>query len=179
MFGKGHDFHGKKISPMQVAILILLRRRPMYGYEVLTELRQWFEGAWTPQTGSIYLALKRLDEHGLVVSEKRDETDYYHITEAGNRWVLEALAMSPRDIKLMTRYFELIGIAADDVIRMDTGRPGPFAQMFEDEGADADERRRKLEAARERIARHLAEIDRELRKLEDEGREEGRDDRDR
>jgi DNA-binding PadR family transcriptional regulator len=178
MFGKGHDFKGKKVSPMQVAILILLRRRPMYGYEVLTELRQWFDGVWAPQTGSIYPALKRLEEHGLVTSEKRDDVDYYHIAEAGDSWTMEVLARSPKDIRLMTRYFELIGIAADDIMRTDGGR-SMFAQMFEDEDMDTEARRRKLEAARERIARHLADIDRELRELEGTGTKEGRDERDR
>lgn len=177
MFGKGHDYKGKKVSPMQVAILILLRRRPMYGYEVLTELRQWFDGVWVPQTGSIYPALKRLEEHELVASDKRDDVDYYHITEAGDEWVLGVLSRSPRDIRLMTRYFELIGIAADDAILRDQGRPSPFVQLFEDEDMDEETRRSKLMAKRERISTLLADIDAELRELEI--RKEGRDERDR
>ncbi|MBI0582803.1 MAG: helix-turn-helix transcriptional regulator [Methanomassiliicoccus sp.] len=174
MFGKGHDYNGKRISPMQVAILILLRRRPMYGYEVLTELRARFDGVWNPQTGSIYPALKRLDEHGLVAAERRDDTDYYHITEAGDGWILEVLQRSPRDLRLMTRYFELIGTAADDAISMDAERPGAFSQMFEDDDIDAAARERKLRAARERIAKLLANIDRELEEVERNRNEGGR-----
>jgi DNA-binding PadR family transcriptional regulator len=40
MFGKDHDYMGSRIIPMQLVILLLLRKRPMYGYEVLKELRE-------------------------------------------------------------------------------------------------------------------------------------------
>jgi DNA-binding PadR family transcriptional regulator len=76
---------------MQLVILILLRDRPMYGYEVLKELRDRFEGVGTPKTGSIYPSLKRLEEHGLISSEKRDGTDYYHISDKGTAWVIGEL----------------------------------------------------------------------------------------
>lgn len=169
MFGKGHDFNGKKVSPMQVAILVLLRPRPMYGYEVLTALREHFEGVWTPQTGSIYPALRRLEEHGLVASERRDDTDYYSITEVGGQWVLGVLTRSPRDVRLMARYFELLGTASADIIRLDGNVPGPFSQMFEDDSEDRDVKAAKLRAARERLMVFLAQIEKELEELENEG----------
>ena len=43
-------------------MLVLLENKPLYGYELLKVLRDRFEGVWTPQTGTVYPALKRLEE---------------------------------------------------------------------------------------------------------------------
>ncbi len=167
MFGRGHEFMGKKVSPLQITILILLRKGPMYGYEVLKALRDHFEGAWTPQTGSIYPALKRLEGSGLVLSDQRDGTDYYSLAPAGRDLVLEVLVHSPRDLRLMTRYFDLLGLAADeldgDIVRSDR-----FINIFEsgDQEEDVDRRTKRLRKVREHIAEHLAMIDKELNELE-------------
>jgi DNA-binding PadR family transcriptional regulator len=154
---------------MKTVILLLLRERPMYGYEVLKELRERFEGVWSPQTGSIYPALKRMAEHGLVSSEQRDGTDYYSLTEEGNKWVLEKLSHSPRDIRLLTRYLDFLGRAAAGVAHAEDGEHvhGRFAEVFEDDSSDSARRAKKLREARERIAQHLADIDRELKELEE------------
>jgi DNA-binding PadR family transcriptional regulator len=167
MFGTGHDYKGCKISPMQTVILLLLLDRPMYGYEVLKELRDRFEGAWTPQTGSIYPSIKRMVEHGLVSSEQREGTDYYSITEEGRKWVLEMLHHSPRDIRLLIRFLQIMDRAAADVHAEGAERPlGPFSEAFEGENPDVSRRTRRLRAARQKIAEHLAYIDKELAELE-------------
>lgn len=167
MLGKGFEFKGKRVSPLQITILILLRPRPLYGYEVLKALREHFDGVWVPQTGSIYPALKKLEASGLVSSEERDGTDYYSMTEEGNELVVEVLAHSPRDLRLMTRYFDLLGRAAED-LNGEVNRVSMFQRIFEsgDECEDADSRARRLRKARERIAEHLAMIDRELNDVE-------------
>jgi len=169
MFGKGHDFKGCRISPMQLIILLLLMERPMYGYEVLKGLRDYFEGVWTPQTGSVYPALKRMVEHGLLSSEQRDGTDYYSITEEGRKWAQEMLSHSPRDIRLLTRYLEILDRAAASVKHADDDEtvPGRFSVAFEGDNWDISRRTRRLRAARERIAQHLADIDKELKELEE------------
>lgn len=176
MFGKGHDYKGCRISPMQLTILILLRNRPMYGYEVLKELRDRFEGVWNPQTGSIYPALKRLEEHGLVASEKREGTDYYHISDEGRAWIVERLTHSPKDIRLLTRYLEILDRAAADLNLIGEGeqRPGHFSEMFEEDSCDQSRRAKKLREARERIAQHLANIDRELGEFDQENKNGGK-----
>lgn len=168
MFGGRRDHRGCKISPMQLAILLVLTERPMYGYEVLKVLRDRFEGAWTPQTGSIYPALKRLAESGLTSQEQRDGTDYYSLTEEGMEQVRETLRHAPRDIRLLSKYFDLLGETA---IRLHVEEPpGGFSEMFEKEDADQAEHVKKLRRARERIAQHLADIDLELSEIESEER---------
>jgi DNA-binding PadR family transcriptional regulator len=170
MFGTGHDFKGCKISPMQLVILLILRERPMYGYEVLKELRDRFDGVWTPQTGSIYPALKRMAEHGLVTSEQRDGTDYYSISGEGTEWLLEKLHHTPRDIRMITRYLQILDRATADIGQFEDVEPipGRFSEVFEDDSSDISRRAKKLRLARERIAQHLANIDKELEELEEE-----------
>jgi DNA-binding PadR family transcriptional regulator len=166
MFGRGHTYRGNRISPMQLIILILLRDRPMYGYEVLKELRDRFDGVWVPQTGSIYPAIKRLEEHGLVAAEEREGTDYYHITDEGSSWVADEIRRSPRDVRLLARYLQIISraIEADpDILPIVSG---PFAEGFDGDSQDQAMRAKRLRAARTKIAEHLAMIDKELGELE-------------
>jgi DNA-binding PadR family transcriptional regulator len=138
----------------------------MYGYEVLKELRDHFEGLWVPKTGSIYPSLKRLEEHGLIISEKREGTDYYAISDEGKQWVVDELSHAPRDIRMFTRYLEIIGRAADKVPH-DLAVPSHFSEVFEGDPDDGGVRRAaKLRAARDRIAQHLADIDQELQELD-------------
>ncbi len=171
MFGKGHDYKGNRVSPMQLVILLLLRKRPMYGYEVLKELRERFKGVWTPQTGSIYPSIKRLEEHGLVRSEKREGTDYYSLSEEGEKWVMEKVRRSPKDIRILTRYLRMIEEAAADM-HLDGEEPvgecrdATFVDLFEGEETDKARRAKRLRVARAHIAGHLAQIDQELKDLE-------------
>jgi DNA-binding PadR family transcriptional regulator len=174
MFGKRRDYKGSKISPMQMVILMILTERPMYGYEVLKELRDRFEGVWIPQTGSIYPALKRLAESGLVRSEQREGTDYYALTDEGVEWVQEILRHAPRDVKLLSKYLELLGQTAGRLRIEGEESPGRFSEEFEKDGApDQAERERKLRRARDHIAMHLAEIDRELKEIESQNENDG------
>jgi DNA-binding PadR family transcriptional regulator len=144
----------------------------MYGYEDLKEIRDRFEGVWTPQTGSIYPALKRLAEHGLLVSQERDGTDYYSISPEGKEWVIEKLRHSPKDIRLLTRYLEVIGQASAeyDVGDETQRRPGHFSEAFDDDDSDGSKKVKKLKAVREHLAKHLADIDRELEALDQDWR---------
>lgn len=174
MFGRGHEFRGKKVSPLQITILIFLRERPRYGYEVLKLLRDHFDDVWVPQTGSIYPALKRLEANRLISSEQREGVDYYAITKEGNDLVMNVLIHSPQDLRLLTRYFDLLGRAAEDINGEKGEAASNFQDIFESGGEELDETRRikRLRKAREHIAHHLAMIDKELKEFE-EGTEKG------
>ncbi len=78
---------GGKITPMQLLIFIQLLEGPKYGYEILKNLRDDFEGSWIPKTGTVYPALKTLVRKGLVMEEMVEETTYYSMTVAGMDFV--------------------------------------------------------------------------------------------
>ncbi len=56
----------------------------MHGYEVIDELDRRSEGNWRPSPGSIYPALRRLEDKGLVSgAENGDGKRVYSLTDAG------------------------------------------------------------------------------------------------
>ena len=73
------------VSPLQMLLLIQLDGGPKYGYEMLKILKEEFEGAWEPKTGTVYPALKSLEKKGYIETQTRDETEYYLITDLGKQ----------------------------------------------------------------------------------------------
>ncbi len=71
------------VSPLQILLLTQLEDGSKYGYEMLKQLKDEFEGTWTPKTGTVYPALKSLQKKGFVDTRDMDGTDFYHITEEG------------------------------------------------------------------------------------------------
>jgi DNA-binding PadR family transcriptional regulator len=106
MIGRNYTYKGNRISPPQFLMLVILRKGPMYGYEVLKVLREEFQGFWEPQTGAIYPALKRLEEHKLILSD----------TKEGKEWMLESLRSISQEAQFMGRYFSFLGQAASETV---------------------------------------------------------------
>lgn len=69
----------------------------MHGYELITELETRSQGRWRPSPGSIYPALTRLEEHGLVTARELDGKKVFSLTERGRdaRAVLDVDAADP------------------------------------------------------------------------------------
>ena len=68
----------------------------MHGYELITELEARSSGRWRPSPGSIYPALARLEEQGLVTAEELDERKVFSMTARG-REAREALEVDGAD----------------------------------------------------------------------------------
>ena len=65
------------------AILHLLQREPMNGYQLMQEIAQSSGGAWQPSSGAIYPALSLLEDEGLVEQHDVDGRKAYQLTDAG------------------------------------------------------------------------------------------------
>ncbi|MFW9888287.1 MAG: PadR family transcriptional regulator [Candidatus Thorarchaeota archaeon] len=72
---------------MQLLIFIQLLEGPKYGYEILTNLRDTFEGVWVPKTGTLYPALKALVKKDFISEKTVKETTYYRLTKKGLDYV--------------------------------------------------------------------------------------------
>ena len=73
---------------MQMWILLILSEGPNYGYNVIHRLDDMFSGFWKPKAGTVYPALEKLMDQGLINSrvEHRAEAPdrhYYTITTGG------------------------------------------------------------------------------------------------
>ncbi len=79
-------------SNIESLLLCLINRQPMYGYQIIRELRDRSQGYFKFKEGTLYPALHRLEKGGQVegkweILENGQQRKYYYITEKG----LEAL----------------------------------------------------------------------------------------
>ena len=76
-------------------VLLALARDELHGWAIIKRIRELTGGATNPSSGSLYLAMLRLDERGLLeeVPAPAEETDerrrFYRLTALGRK-VLEA-----------------------------------------------------------------------------------------
>ena len=85
----------------EALLLAILTAEPMYGYQLVKEIRQRSSGYFQFKEGTLYPALHRLERAGLVEGRWRpslsgQDRRYYHITTKGSR-ELERMATEWRD----------------------------------------------------------------------------------
>lgn len=78
------------LTPLTMAILLALSDEDLHGYTLMREIRRQTEETLTPGTGSLYAALQRLMEGGLIIEspelpapDEDQRRKYFRITEAG------------------------------------------------------------------------------------------------
>lgn len=76
-----------RLTPLSAAILFALGDGAKHGYAIIKEIEQMTRGDMRPNTGSMYLALHRLLEDGLLLESDGPRDDerrrYYKLTPAG------------------------------------------------------------------------------------------------
>jgi len=97
-FGAGFGPHGphgprgrrgRPRGDVRAAILLLLEEGPRHGYQLIQEIAERSDGAWTPSAGSIYPTLQALEDEGLVTIEPIEGRKTASLTEAGGTYVAE------------------------------------------------------------------------------------------
>lgn len=91
-------------------VLLSLAEAPLHGYGILKAMEERSRGRVSPSTGSLYLALQRMEEQGLIVDapspgegpEEDSRRRYYRLTALGRE-----VARAETD-----RLRELVGAAA-------------------------------------------------------------------
>ncbi len=74
---------------LKLLLFSLMEDQPRYGYDLIKEIEDRSMGYWQPGQGTVYGALERLEEEGLIeevdlVEEGGDNNrQYYGLTEAG------------------------------------------------------------------------------------------------
>ena len=84
-----------KKGSIQLCLLALLSGEPKYGFQLIKELRELSDGFYDVKEGTLYPALRRLEERGFVSSKwvEREEgvpRKYYTLTDRGRRALAEA-----------------------------------------------------------------------------------------
>ena len=86
--GPGHRQRARR-GTLRLSVLMLLNERPMHGYELITELESRSGGRWRPSAGSIYPALNRLEEGGLITSAEEAGKRQFSLTDRGREALTE------------------------------------------------------------------------------------------
>jgi len=100
-----------KVGMVQLWLLLLLSDRPMYGYEIIRELERRFSGYWQPKTGTVYPALEKMEEKGLITGqiEFRDhgpDRKHYAITTKGMDKLKSAMIQWAKMTEMIDTYRE-------------------------------------------------------------------------
>ncbi len=99
----------KRIPTELINYLILkaMEKDPTYGYELIKRLQNKSNDHWDPSYGTVYGALNRMEDDGLIERTEKEEEDrkYYQLTEKGK----EELDEREEDI-------EKIGLQSQDMV---------------------------------------------------------------
>lgn len=90
--GHGHGPGGRHRARRGAAVeaaLLLLDEGPMHGYELISEMSERSGGRWEPSPGTIYPALNRMEERGLIEAEEVDGKRRFTLTSDGKSRVAE------------------------------------------------------------------------------------------
>ena len=90
-----------KRGSIQLCLLALLAKDEKYGFQILHELRERSNGFFDLKEGTLYPALRRLEERGFVESHWKEPgpgeggmpRKYYRMTARGRTALSEALAI--------------------------------------------------------------------------------------
>jgi len=82
--GRGRGPRARR-GDIRAAVLALLADRPMHGYEMIKEIEERSEGAWTPSAGSIYPTLQMLEDEGLIKGEDSEGKRRFTLTDEGRK----------------------------------------------------------------------------------------------
>ena len=95
MEDRGHSFSSYfKRATSPLVVLSILQEKPMYGYEISSEMKRRSKGKFT--IAVLYPVLYRLEEQGFVETAGTEVIDgrarsYYRVTEAGRLHLQESL----------------------------------------------------------------------------------------
>lgn len=86
------DSRSLPLTPLSHAVLLALADEDRHGYGVIKEVERQTGGALRPGTGTLYAALQRLQEEGLIDDSPREpgpgedaRRKYYRLTDRGRR----------------------------------------------------------------------------------------------
>lgn len=86
--------HQEPLAPLSMHLLLALADHRMHGYALMQAVEEQSAGTVRPGTGSLYAALQRLLDEGLIAIADDDagasrRGKSYELTERGSRAVLE------------------------------------------------------------------------------------------
>jgi DNA-binding PadR family transcriptional regulator len=138
---------------IRTAALLLLAEEPRNGYQIMQEVQERSEGAWSPSPGSVYPALQQLEDEGLIRSEELDDRKVYRLTVEGLAKV-EARGAEPAPWEQMSGGYSPPVVELGKIMREVTVA---FMQVMHGSETQLAEARKVLVTARRDLYRILAD----------------------
>lgn len=95
-FGRGfaREFGGRRgpkarRGDVRAAILDVLAREEMNGYQLIQQISERTDGAWKPSPGSVYPTVQQLEDEGLVEGREVEGRRLLRLTDDGRSYVEE------------------------------------------------------------------------------------------
>jgi DNA-binding PadR family transcriptional regulator len=140
---------------IRTAALLLLAEEPRNGYQIMQEVQERSEGAWSPSPGSVYPALQQLEDEGLIRSEEVDGRKLFRLTDEGLARVKERDPEQPAPWEQMSGEY---GSKAHELGKIMREVAFAFMQVMRAGSEEQQEEARKvLVTARRELYRILAD----------------------
>jgi DNA-binding PadR family transcriptional regulator len=140
---------------IRTASLLLLAEEPRNGYQIMQEVQERSEGAWSPSPGSVYPALQQLEDEGLIRSEEVDGRKLFRLTDEGLARVKERNPEQPAPWEQMSGEY---GSKAHELGKIMREVAAAFVQVIRAGSEEQQEQARKvLVTARRELYRILAD----------------------
>jgi DNA-binding PadR family transcriptional regulator len=154
---------------IRIATLILLSKKPHYGYEIMKEIRVRTRGFWKPTPGGMYPILKNLQALGYIQGEwdakTRRRKRTYIITESGRTVLKRALAKENQLADNMKNLFEEY---IKGVLEVDTQPdlalmiPLPLSELLKETDEKEEDTIRRLEDQCRQIQEMIKQLQKKL-----------------
>jgi DNA-binding PadR family transcriptional regulator len=154
---------------IRIATLILVSKKPHYGYEIMKEIRVRTGGFWKPTPGGMYPMLKNLQELGYIQGEwdarTRRKKRIYIIKESGRTVLKRALS---RESKLAGTMRNLFEEYMKGVLEVDTQPdlalmiPLPLSELLKETDEEEEDTIRRLEDQRRQIQNMIKQLQKKL-----------------
>ncbi len=193
-FRKGIETSKGRISPVQFLILLTLARREQgtHGYDILRLMKGGFHGRWVPKSGTLYPALDRLVDNGLVEKHEikqsettpspKDRTFRYAITRDGKWIVDEVLEQVPDPFIVISPFWHYVTKHAPPKFhkrfKASMSRHGLWGRLWAgcvlagqcgvETPQSRDEELQQLETYKQQLQEELESVKKKLKKLRDE-----------
>jgi DNA-binding PadR family transcriptional regulator len=104
---------GKRLSRVEIIVLAQLREGPAHGYAILSDLRLKL-GGWKIESGTLYPALRRLVERGLIKGrhlpqDERPDAIEYQLTPKGQKILSMALRTLGSEMQMQDHFWHFLG----------------------------------------------------------------------
>lgn len=153
---------------IRLGVLMLLKRKPTHGYEIMKEIKDRTKGFWQPTAGGVYPILSDLERSGYIKghweTQKNRRLKVYTITKSGEAILKRAIIKQSEIFKNVNSLFNEF---AKEVLNMDSNipvPPSPFAPFLEEKKSEPT--LQQLEHQRKHITDHMKEMRERLKELD-------------